>query len=234
LAAGDVNTTDKKGWLRIGIAGAQTMMGEDYINIGRICLCSAVLLPLALPLALPLSDLFWSDPFTKWTNFLAWSGEPVQIDHSVGTGKPFIFLTCKSILPAPFAQKKEISLFPLYFILSRINASANAIVNAANPVQGQILLIAKSNKDTKEKVQNCFLPWEYLESDNAAKPKHDREDENTSDLGCPCLIGGILEDNHPEQRQRQDKDKAIPENVHRDAQLNISNTTSTLEHAMIS
>ena len=42
----DIFTED--GWLRIGVAGEQPMLGESYINTGSLYLCSSFFLPLVL------------------------------------------------------------------------------------------------------------------------------------------------------------------------------------------
>ena len=72
-------TFDDKGWLRIGFAGSQIRMSENYINTGSTYLCSSGFLALGLPL----TDPFWSDPFTPWTNLRAWNGEDVGADHAI-------------------------------------------------------------------------------------------------------------------------------------------------------
>lgn len=70
---------DQEGWLRVGFTGEQIDMSESYINTGSVYLCAVGLLPLGLPV----SDPFWSDPFTEWTNLRAWNGEPVKADHAI-------------------------------------------------------------------------------------------------------------------------------------------------------
>ena len=72
-------TFDGNGWLRIGFAGSQPRMGEEYINTGSIYLCMAVFLPLGLPE----SDPFWSRPDADWTSRKAWNGVDVGADHAL-------------------------------------------------------------------------------------------------------------------------------------------------------
>ncbi len=71
-------TFDDNGWLRIGFCGHQPGIGETYISTGSLYLCATALLPLGLAA----SDAFWSDPPRPWTSVLAWSGQPVPIDHA--------------------------------------------------------------------------------------------------------------------------------------------------------
>ena len=72
-------TFDKDGWLRIGYAGSQIHMAEEYINTGSIYLCMAVFLPLGLPA----DDAFWANPATDWTSLKAWNGVDVGADHAI-------------------------------------------------------------------------------------------------------------------------------------------------------
>ncbi|MCR4920094.1 MAG: DUF2264 domain-containing protein [Bacteroidaceae bacterium] len=67
-------------WLRVGFAGAQLQMGENYINTGSLYLCMAVFLPLGLPL----DDPFWANPAADWTSKKAWNGVDVGADHAIG------------------------------------------------------------------------------------------------------------------------------------------------------
>ncbi len=69
---------DANGWLRPGVIGYQPELGEPYINIGSLYLCSAVFLPLGLP---P-EDPFWADPDADWTGKAVWSGGHIAIDHA--------------------------------------------------------------------------------------------------------------------------------------------------------
>ena len=69
---------DAEGWLRPGVAGYQPELGEMYINIGSLYLCSAVFLPLGLA---P-DDPFWRDPDADWTGRTVWGGGHIVIDHA--------------------------------------------------------------------------------------------------------------------------------------------------------
>ena len=71
-------TFDTNGWLRVGFAGSQPRMGEEYINTGSLYLCMAAFLPLGLPE----SDPFWSRPDADWTSKKAWNGIDVGADHA--------------------------------------------------------------------------------------------------------------------------------------------------------
>lgn len=73
------NTFDDSGWLRVGYAGNQINMGEEYINTGSVYLCMAAFLPLGLPE----DDAFWANPPVDWTSLKAWNGEDVGCDHSI-------------------------------------------------------------------------------------------------------------------------------------------------------
>ena len=59
------HTFDKDGWLRVGYAGSQINMGEEYINTGSVYLCMAAFLPLGLPA----TDAFWRNPPADWTSW---------------------------------------------------------------------------------------------------------------------------------------------------------------------
>ncbi len=72
-------TFDPNGWLRIGYAGSQIHMSEDYINTGSLYLCTAAFLPLGLPA----DDIFWSSPPQEWTAKKAWKGVDVGADHAI-------------------------------------------------------------------------------------------------------------------------------------------------------
>ena len=73
------HTFDCNGWLRVGFAGSQINMSEDYINTGSIYLCMAVFLPLGLPA----DDAFWTNPPIAWTSLKAWNGVDVGADHAL-------------------------------------------------------------------------------------------------------------------------------------------------------
>jgi len=73
------HTFDTNGWLRVGYAGSQINMGEEYINTGSIYLCMAAFLPLGLPEM----DAFWTNPPVDWTALKAWHGVDVGSDHAI-------------------------------------------------------------------------------------------------------------------------------------------------------
>lgn len=73
------DTFDQNGWLRVGFAGSQLHMSEDYINTGSEYLCCAVFCALGLPA----DDAFWSNPYVEWTNRKAWNGLEVPADHAI-------------------------------------------------------------------------------------------------------------------------------------------------------
>ncbi len=77
------NTFDAKGWLRIGVSGAQPGLGENYISTGSLYLCSAAFLPLGLAA----SDPCWNSPATKTTWQKVWSGEDLPADHAIKSPK---------------------------------------------------------------------------------------------------------------------------------------------------
>lgn len=72
-------TFDNRGWLRIGLAGHQPAIGEDYISTGSLYLCSTAFLPLGLPA----QDPFWADAPQLWTSQRVWSGENAPADHAL-------------------------------------------------------------------------------------------------------------------------------------------------------
>jgi hypothetical protein len=72
-------TFDANGWLRIGLAGSQPGVGENYISTGSLYMCATALLPLGLPAA----DPFWSSPDLPWTSKRAWAGQPFPIDRAL-------------------------------------------------------------------------------------------------------------------------------------------------------
>jgi hypothetical protein len=71
-------TFDKDGWLRIGLAGHQPSLGEEYISTGSLYLCAAVFLPLGLPA----EDRFWSAPDAPWSSRKIWRGDDAAADHA--------------------------------------------------------------------------------------------------------------------------------------------------------
>jgi hypothetical protein len=70
---------DKDGWLRIGLAGNQPSLGENYISTGSLYLCSTALLPLGLPS----EDRFWAAPDAEWSAQKIWRGDAVEADHAI-------------------------------------------------------------------------------------------------------------------------------------------------------
>ncbi|HWA26527.1 MAG TPA: DUF2264 domain-containing protein [Lacunisphaera sp.] len=70
-------TWDARGWLRIGLAGHQPQLGENYISTGSLYLCATALLPLGLPA----TDPFWAGPNRATTWQRGWSGEDLPADH---------------------------------------------------------------------------------------------------------------------------------------------------------
>lgn len=72
-------TFDAGGWLRIGLAGDQPDIGENYISTGSLYLCTTAFLPLGLPA----TDPFWSEADAPWTSVRAWSGENLPADSAL-------------------------------------------------------------------------------------------------------------------------------------------------------
>ncbi|MDU1903806.1 MAG: DUF2264 domain-containing protein [Dysgonomonas sp.] len=70
---------DNNGWLKVGFTGDQINMSESYINTGSVYLCMSGLLALGLPE----SNVFWSAPYTEWTNLRGWNGEEVKRDSAL-------------------------------------------------------------------------------------------------------------------------------------------------------
>lgn len=73
------HTFDANGWLRVGYAGSQINMGEEYINTGSIYLCMSAFFALGLPE----TDAFWANPSVDWTALKAWHGVDVGSDHAI-------------------------------------------------------------------------------------------------------------------------------------------------------
>jgi len=71
-------TFDENGWLRIGLAGHQSALGETYISTGSLYLCTAAFLPLGLPATNP----FWANPAKPWTAQKLWQGQNLPADHA--------------------------------------------------------------------------------------------------------------------------------------------------------
>jgi hypothetical protein len=76
---GAPETFDANGWLRIGLAGHQPGLGENYISTGSLYLCSVAFLPLGLPPG----DEFWQAPAEPTTWEKVWSGTNLPADHAI-------------------------------------------------------------------------------------------------------------------------------------------------------
>ena len=72
-------TFDREGWLRVGIAGYQPAIRENYISTGSLYLCLTGLLHLGLPA----NDPLWTAPAKDWTQKRLWAGENVPADHAL-------------------------------------------------------------------------------------------------------------------------------------------------------
>lgn len=73
-------TFNKEGYLTLGLVGdKQANITDSYSNTGSMYLTSLAFLPLGLPT----THRFWTDPFSKWTQLKAWSGEPFPKDYAV-------------------------------------------------------------------------------------------------------------------------------------------------------
>lgn len=74
------STFTKEGWLTIGLIGNQQQdLADYYSNTGSMYITSLVFLSLGLPA----DHIFWSGPFTEWTQRKAWSGKPFAKDYAV-------------------------------------------------------------------------------------------------------------------------------------------------------
>jgi hypothetical protein len=72
-------TFDADGWLRIGLAGHQPRLGEEYVSTGSLYIAANALLPLGLPASHP----FWSAPPAPWTAQRLWSGADLPKDAAL-------------------------------------------------------------------------------------------------------------------------------------------------------
>lgn len=72
-------TFDADGWLRIGLAGHQPKLGEEYVSTGSLYIAANALLPLGLP---P-DHAFWSAPPAPWTAQQVWGGADVAKDAAL-------------------------------------------------------------------------------------------------------------------------------------------------------
>jgi hypothetical protein len=70
-------STYEKGWLTLGLYGAQPDLADVYNNQGSPYLCTSIFLPLGLSA----SDPFWAEPAMKWSSQKIWSGENFENDH---------------------------------------------------------------------------------------------------------------------------------------------------------
>lgn len=73
------NTFDDQGWLNIGLYGNQPDLGEVYISIGSLYLCTFAFLPLGLE---P-NDMFWTAPDQPFTSQKIWNGINIPADHAL-------------------------------------------------------------------------------------------------------------------------------------------------------
>ncbi|OLY90664.1 hypothetical protein SAMN05444008_101319 [Cnuella takakiae] len=76
---GAPKTFNERGWLNIGLHGAQPGLGEPYITTGSLYLAAHIFLPLGLPD----TDPFWAAPAAPWTAVKVWNGEDIPADHAV-------------------------------------------------------------------------------------------------------------------------------------------------------
>ncbi|KFC76327.1 DUF2264 domain-containing protein [Massilia varians] len=72
-------TFDSNGWLRIGLAGHQPRLGEEYVSTGSLYIAANALLPLGLPPA----HGFWSASPVPWTAQQVWAGADVAKDAAL-------------------------------------------------------------------------------------------------------------------------------------------------------
>jgi hypothetical protein len=77
------HTFDAEGWLRIGLAGHQPALAENYISSSSLYLCSTALLPLGLPA----DAAFWTDRDRPLTSDLAWKGTNLPADQALQHGE---------------------------------------------------------------------------------------------------------------------------------------------------
>jgi hypothetical protein len=75
-------TFDSAGWLRIGLAGHQPKLAEDYVSTGSLYIAANALLPLGLPAA----HAFWSAPPERWTAQKIWAGIDMPKDAALRDG----------------------------------------------------------------------------------------------------------------------------------------------------
>ncbi len=74
------STFTKEGWLTLGLLGNnQKELADYYSNTGSMYVTSLVFLALGLPA----EHIFWSGPFTEWTQRKAWGGKSFPKDYAV-------------------------------------------------------------------------------------------------------------------------------------------------------
>lgn len=66
-------------WLLFGFCGHQSDIAEAYISTASLYFS----LTAFAPLGLQPDNVFWSGPYTEWTNLKAWSGKTIQKDQSL-------------------------------------------------------------------------------------------------------------------------------------------------------
>lgn len=79
-------TFDTDGWLRIGLAGHQPKLGEEYVSTGSLYIAANVLLPLGLA---PNHE-FWSGAPLPWTAQQIWGGADVPKDVALRDQKEIL------------------------------------------------------------------------------------------------------------------------------------------------
>jgi len=77
------STFNDKGWLNIGLYGAQPGLADAYITTGSLYFCMNIFLPLGLPE----TDEFWSSPALPWSSVKIWSGQDTEADHAIDSNK---------------------------------------------------------------------------------------------------------------------------------------------------
>lgn len=70
---------DENGWLKIGVCGDQPGLGEVYICVSSLYLCTTGFLPLGLPA----DDRFWNSGYEDYTSRKLWAGQDQPADHSI-------------------------------------------------------------------------------------------------------------------------------------------------------
>ncbi len=70
---------DANGFLKVGVIGNQPSLGEHYICVGSVYMCTQAFLPLGLAPSHP----FWTAPDEPWTNKKIWEGADLPCDEAV-------------------------------------------------------------------------------------------------------------------------------------------------------